>query len=100
MSSSRTPSLIWDVEAGVDDIAILPGGSVICVADDDGFQVYDEKSGEKIKHPISDMCEGIIRGVSVCDDGSTVAAVENRDDDPGRLHIYTSVNGRLEASDV
>ena len=96
MSTSRTPILLWDVEeAGVDDIAILSGGSVIC-ARYGGLQVYDEKSGEEIKHPISDMCKGDIQGVSVCDDGASVAAVENRWDNPGRLHIYTSVNGRWE----
>ena len=92
MSTSRTSSLLWEVAAGVNDIAILPGGSVICACGA-GLQVYDEKSGEKIQHPISDMFKGAIQGISVCDDGA-VAAVENRDDDPGRLHIYTSVNGR------
>ena len=94
MNISHDPRLVWDVEVDVGNIAILPGGSVICVCGYDGLRVYDEKSGEKIKHPISDMCEGFIRGVSVCDDGATVAAVEYRDDVPGRLHIYTSVNGR------
>ena len=59
MSTSRTPSLLWDVEAGVRDIAILPGGSVI-FAGGFGLQVYDEKSGQEIQHPISDMCEGVI----------------------------------------
>ena len=48
----------------------------------------------KIQHPISDTCEGYIQGVSVSDDGATVAAVEWRVDGPGRLHICTSVNGR------
>ena len=82
---------------GVGDIAILPGGSVICTRGlYDGLQVYDEKSGEKIQHPISDMCEGVIRGVYVSDDGATVAAVEDRRGNPGRLHIYTSVNDRWE----
>ena len=47
-----------------------------------------------IQHPISDISEGYIVGVSVGDDGATVAAVEYRDDDPGSLHIYASVNGR------
>ena len=47
----------------------------------------------KIQHPISDMCQGYIRGVSVGDE-ATVAAVELRIGDPGRLHIYTSVNSR------
>ena len=94
MSTSRTPSLLWNVDAAVYDMAFLPGGSVICACGDDGLHVYDEKSGEKIQHPISDMCEGFIRGVSVCDDGTSVAAVEWRRGDPGRLHIYTSVNGR------
>ena len=93
MSTSRTPSSLWDVEAVVADIAILPGGSVICACRGDGLKVYDEKSGDEIKHPISDMCEGVIFGVSVCDDGATVAVVERRGGDPGRLHIYTSVKG-------
>ena len=94
MSTSRNPSLLWDVEAGVGKIAILPGGSVICVGGK-CIQVYDEKSGEKIQHPISDMCKGAITGVSVGDDGA-VAAVEVRVDKPSLLHIYTSVNGRWE----
>ena len=97
MSTSRNPSLLWVVAAGVKNIAFLPGGSVICARGVyGGLQVFDEKSGEKIQHPISDMCKGDIRGVSVCDDGATVAAVENRDGDPGCLHIYTSDNGRWE----
>ena len=100
MSTSHTPSLLWVVEAVVGDIAILPGGSVICACGVGGLQVYDEKSGEKIQHPISDMCGGDIRGVSVSDDGDTVAAVEGRGDYPGRLPIYQlihlSVNGRWE----
>ena len=96
MSTSHTPSLLWNVEVYVlGGIAILPGGSVIC-AHDDGLRVYDEKSGEKIQHPISDMCKWFIQGVSVSDDGASVAAVEYRGDHPGRLHIYTSVNGRWE----
>ena len=96
MSTSRTPILLWDVEAGVCNIAILPGGSVICARSHGGLEVYDEKSGQEIQHPISDMCEGFIRGVSVCDDGSSVAAVDNIWGDPDRLHIYSSVNGRWE----
>ena len=93
---SQDPRLVWNVGAAAHNIAILPGGSVICAAGPDGLQVYDEKSGEKIQHPISDMCEGNIMDVSACCDGDTVAAVEWRGDDPGRLHIYTSVNGRWE----
>ena len=96
MSTSRNPSLLWDVEATVRDIAILPGGSVICAGGLCDLQVYDEKSGEKIQHPISDMCKGDILGVSVCDDGDHVAAIEVIGGVPGRLHIYTSVNGRWE----
>ena len=96
MAMSHDSRLVWNVEDGVIDIAILPGGSVICACGGGGLQVYDEKSGEKIQHPISDMCKGYIVGVSVSDDGDHVAAVEWRGDDPGRLHIYTSVNGRWE----
>ena len=96
MSTSRTPSLLWNVDAVVSGIAILPGGSVICACGGGGFQVYDEKSGQKIQHPISDMCKGIFFGVAVGEDGASVAAVEHRGFDPGRLHIYTSVNGRWE----
>ena len=96
MSTSHSPSLLWEVEAHVYGISILPGGSVICARGYGDLQVYDEKSGEKIKHPISDMCEGDIHGVSVSDDGASVATVEMRRGDPGRLHIYTSVNGRWE----
>ena len=96
MSTSRTPNLIWDVRSeGVSNIAILPGGSVICACVG-GLQVYDKNSGEEIQHPISDMYEGFITGVYVCDDGASVAAVGYRGDDPGCLHIYTSVNGRWE----
>ena len=75
------------------DIDILPGGDVIAACYSGGLQVYDKKSGQKIRHPISDMCKGFIYGVSVSDDGA-VAALENRGHAPGRLHIYTSVNGR------
>ena len=96
MSTSRSPSLLWDVDDYVCSIAILPGGSVICARDDDGLRVYDEKSGEKIQHPISDMCEGYITGVSMGDDGATVASVEMREGDSEGLHIYTSANGRWE----
>ena len=96
MVMSRDPRLAWDMMAGFRDIAFLPGGSVICACVVDGLQVYDEKSGEKIQHPISYMCKGGIRGVSVSGDGATVAAVERRRGDSGRLHIYTSVNGRWE----
>ena len=40
------------------------------------------------------MCKEMITGIHVGDDGANVAAVENRQYfDPGRLHIYTSVNG-------
>ena len=95
MVMSHDPRLLWSVRAHVNDIAILPGGSVICACGAGGLQIYDEKSGDEIKHPISDMCEGVILGVSVCDD-LCVAAVEDRRDDPGRLHIYTSVDGRWE----
>ena len=92
---SGCPVLLWEVAAGVVDIDILPGGDVITTRGyDDGLQVYDNKSGQKIQHPISNMCKEDMWGVYVTDDGATVAAVENRDDDPGRLHIYTSVNGR------
>ena len=97
MSTSLTPILIWDVWDPVSSIAILPGGSVICVRDNKtGLQVYDKMSRRTIEHPISDMCEGDIRGVSVCDDGATVAAVERICDDFGSLQIYTSVNGYWE----
>ena len=113
---SGCPVLLWEVEAGdVRDIDILPGGDVIAARGyySDGLQVYDKKSGQKIQHPISDMCKiqhpisnmcmiqhpisdmckGDIEGVSVSDDGAAVAAVESRGYTPGRLHIYTSVNG-------
>ena len=130
---SGCPVLLWEVQAGyVYDIDILPGGDVIAACND-GFQVYDKKSGQKIQHPISDMCKiqhpisdmckiqhpisdmckiqhpisdmckihlisdmctGAIFGVSVSDDGATVAAVERGFSDPGHLHIYTSVKGR------
>ena len=86
--------LLWEVKAGVYDIDMLPGGDVIAACDRDGLQVYDNKSGQKIQHPISAMCTGVIMCVSVCDDGATVAAVEWISSEPGRLHIYTSVNGR------
>ena len=91
---SCDPVLLWEVEAGVDvyGIDILPGGDVIAACGDGGLQVYDKKSGQEMQHPISAMCRGNIRGVSVSDDG-TVAAVERRYGDLGRLHIYTSVNG-------
>ena len=90
---SGCPVLLWEVKAGVYDIDILPGGDVIASCGGDGLQVYDKKSGQKIQHPISDVCKGSIFGVSVGDDGA-VAAVEWRGHgDPGRLHIYTSVNG-------
>ena len=99
---SGCPVLLWEVEAGrvydfveagaVGDADILPGGDVIAARGGGGLQVYDNKNGQKIQHPISDMCEEYIRGVSMCD-GGTVAAVEWRYDDPGRLHIYSSVNG-------
>ena len=93
---SGCPVLLWEVAANhVCDLDILPGGDVITACDlAGGLQVYDKKSGQKIQHPISDMCEGFITGVSVCDDGAAVAAVELRHHGPGRLHIYTSVNGR------
>ena len=89
-------NLLWDVEAHASDIAILPGGSVICTRGGfGGLQVYDKKSGEEIKHPISDMCKGDILSVSVGDDGVTVAAVAwGCGEPPDGLHIYTSVNGR------
>ena len=96
MDISHDLRLLWDVEAPVNTIAFLPGGSAICGCRDVGLQVYDVKSGQKIKHPISDMCERDIWSVSVSDDGDHVAAVEWRRDDPGRLHIYTSVNDRWE----
>ena len=89
---SGCPVLLWEVKAGVYDIDMLPGGDVIAACGPDGLQIYDKKSGQKIQHPISDG--GDIVGVSVGDDGATVAAVEWRDYHPGRLHIYTSVNGR------
>ena len=94
--SSGCPVLLWEVKPGyyVHDIDILPGGDVIAAPGGDGLQVYANTSGQKIPHPISDMCEGRIFGVSVSDDGSAAAAVEWRVDGPGRLHIYTSVNGR------
>ena len=81
------------MEADGFNIAILPGGSVICACGYDGLEVYDEKSGQKIKHPISEMCKWDIHGVSVGDDGAIVAAVEWRGGDLGRLLVYTSVNG-------
>ena len=90
---SGCPVLLWEVEAGVCYIDILPGGDVIEAYGSYGIQVYDKKSGHEIPHPISDMCKGDIRGVSVSDDGA-VAAVEWRGHGPGRLHIYTSVNDR------
>ena len=40
------------------------------------------------------MCKRDNLGVSVGDDGATVATVEWRGDDPGRLHIYTLIYGR------
>ena len=95
---SGCPVLLWEVKAGrVGDIDIMPGGDVIAARGwySDGLQVYANKSGQKMQHPISDMCKGFIFGVSVSDDGA-VAAVEWRDDGPGRLHIYTSVNGLWE----
>ena len=86
--------LLWDVGIGFDhDIDILPRGNVIAACGDDGLRVYDKKSGQKIQHPISDMCNGDIRGVSVGDYGAAVAAVESRRRNPGVLHIYTSVSG-------
>ena len=89
---SLHPTVLWDLKAHVNDIDILPAGDVITACVDGGLQVYD-KSGRKIQHPISNMCEGDIYGVSVGDDGATVATVEGRGlDDPGCLHIYTSVN--------
>ena len=90
---SGCPVLLWEVEADVHDIDMLPGGYVIAACGPDGLQVYDNKSGRKIQHPISDMCKGCIYCVSVSDDGA-VAAVEWRSDGPGPLHIYTSVNSR------
>ena len=90
---SGCPVLLWEVEARVYAIDILPGGDVIAACRD-GLQVYDMKSGQKIQHPISDMCKGCIYGVSASDGGATAAAVEWRGDDPGCLHIYTSVTGR------
>ena len=91
---SGCPVLLWEVEDDVNDIDILPGGDVIASCGYVGLQVYDNKSGRKIQHPISDMCEGDIYDVSVSDDGATVATVEHRGGGSGRLHIYTSVNGR------
>ena len=96
---SGCPILLWDVEAGVRDLAILPGDDVIAACNilfGSCLQVYSKKSGRKIQHPISDMCKGGISDVFMCDDGATVAAIEKRDDGTGRLHIYTSVNGRWE----
>ena len=93
---SRDPSLSWNVRVHVCNIAILRGGDVIAACMD-GLRVYDAQNGKKIKHPISDMSKGSIRCVSVGDDGATVAAVEVdmvKWGRPGRLHIYTSVNGR------
>ena len=94
---SGCPVLLWEVRAGYYvsdiDLDILPGGDVIVACGFGGLQVYDKQSGQEIRHPISDMCEGFIAGVSVRDDGAVVAAVERRDDDTGRLHIFTSVNG-------
>ena len=91
---SCDPVLLWEVAAGyyVHDKDILPGGDVIAACGRVGLRVYDNKTGQKIQHPISDMCKGSIQGVSVCDDGA-VAAVEYIGRGPGRLHIYTSVNG-------
>ena len=94
---SGCPSLLWDVEAGVRDIDILPGGDVIAACSGlfgGRLQVYDKKSGQKIQHPISDICEGRFWGVSVGDDGATIAAVEIKVFDTSRLHIYTLVDGR------
>ena len=90
----RAYDILWEVTGGyyVYGIDILPGGDVIA----EFLHVYDNKSGQKIQHPISDMSIGLlITGVSVSDDGA-VAAVESRGHGPGRLHIYTSVNGRWE----
>ena len=82
------------MEAGVFDIDILPGGDVIAACGRDSLQVYDNKSGRKIQHPISDMSVGLlIMGVYVSDDGA-VAAVEWRGDDTSGLHISRSVNDR------
>ena len=53
---SGCPVLLWEVEAGVRGIDILPGGDVIA-AFGRGLQVYDKKSGQKIQHPILDMCK-------------------------------------------
>ena len=93
---SCDPVLLWEVEAGyVCDIDILPGGDVIAACYSGGLRVYDKKSGQKIQHPISDMSTGVILGVSVSDDGA-LAAVDGGYGGPGRLHIYTSVNGRWE----
>ena len=92
---SGCPILLWEVEAGdVYGIDILPGADIIAACGRDGLLVYDNRSGEKIQHPISDMCKGDIFGVSVGDDGAKVAAIQWKGDDPGCLHIYTSVNGR------
>ena len=94
---SCDPTLLWDVAAAyVSSIAILSSGDVISACGNDGLQVYDKKSGHEIQHPISDICEGYIFGVSVLDDGATVAAVEWRGHGTGRLHIYTSVHGGLK----
>ena len=93
---SGCPVLLWEVEAGVRDIDILPGGDVIAACVYGDLLVNDKKSGQKMQHPISDMCKGIIMGVYVSDDGATVAAVEDIRYGHGRLHIYTSVNGRWE----
>ena len=93
---SHDPSLLWDVEAKVNSIAILPGGGVICACGAGGLRVYDKKSGQKIEHPISDICKRNMRSVAVCDDGATVAAVERSWSGHDHLHIYTSVNDSWE----
>ena len=89
---SCDPVLLWEVAASVRGIDILPGGDVIAACGLGGLQVYDKKSGQEIQHPISDMCKGLIMGVSVGDDGAVAAVEANYG--YGGLHIFTSVNGR------
>ena len=95
LSRPRGPSLLWDVWCEAWYIAILPGGDVIATFGCESTPwVFDQKRGQQKKHPISDMCAERITGIYVGDGGANVAAVEERGyDDPGRLHIYTSVNG-------
>ena len=90
----RDVSLLWDVRAPVHNIAMLTGGEIITANGADGLQVYDKKTGQKIKHPILDLCTESIWDVSVDDGGATVAAVGWGSSGPGRLHICMSVNDR------